>query len=535
MYEQGQASFMPLHPLSKQMPQVGQAGVHLAEMMLKHRNGNSCPLRSSRDQKSAQMMNSSVSISEFSPSPAEIPDKSPLGLQKSDIQALNGSPFHQLMAEIAAQQGALPTKIQTETPAPLPADAMIAGDRRQETAGSDTVMNLALMLGADDPGLGKSLVHDPVLMSAMATQIDQTGTGAPSQALPETGLTSLAPTIPLFMTAMTGSAFHAGPPLTTTTGALTGALTTSPNAEWKETRLSQTLTVITQPLSQLNEGNLQDFAMQQGLDADTVRWLLGEQSTHARMAQTAGQLNAAGSLHPTVRESWIDLSAITTGALEGLIKATANHVNLKAGVADFAVGSDFELPLMPESEMGDTGQNGSAQTGLQGHHTPAMMRHHQESAGTKPFGLPLNTTLLGQDLADKMSTAIGQRMLESIEKGEWQLKIHLKPVELGHIEVDLKMRDNALEAKFTASQSVARELLESGLGRLKDTLQQSGMDVASVRVNDGPSSRNGGDSTPRQPQQGHFGSPKENVSRESEAPVAKGNSSISDGRLDLMV
>jgi flagellar hook-length control protein FliK len=144
--------------------------------------------------------------------------------------------------------------------------------------------------------------------------------------------------------------------------------------------------------------------------------------------------------------------------------------------------------------------------------------------------------LLGQDLADKMSTAIGKRLLESIEKGDWQLKLHLKPVELGHIEVDLKMRDNGLEAKFTASQSIARELLESGLGRLKETLQQAGMDVASVRVNDGPSSRNGGDPTPRQPQQGQNGSPpKENVSRESEAPVATGNSSISDGRLDLMV
>jgi flagellar hook-length control protein FliK len=148
----------------------------------------------------------------------------------------------------------------------------------------------------------------------------------------------------------------------------------------------------------------------------------------------------------------------------------------------------------------------------------------------------LNTTLLGQDLADKMSTAIGKRLLESIEKGEWQLKLQLKPVELGHIEVDLQMKENGLEAKFTASQSMARELLESGLSRLKETLQQSGMDVASVRVNDGLSSRNGGDPTPRHPQQGHHGStPQENVPNESEAPVAPGNSTISDGRLDLMV
>jgi len=104
------------------------------------------------------------------------------------------------------------------------------------------------------------------------------------------------------------------------------------------------------------------------------------------------------------------------------------------------------------------------------------------------------------------------------------------------LKTDLRMRDNALEAKFTASQLLTRDLLETGMGRLKDTLQQSGMDVASIRVNDGSNPRHGGDSTPRQPPQGpQVNRPSgEETSQKEQAPTQlKGTSS--DGGLDLMV
>jgi len=308
--------------------------------------------------------------------------------------------------------------------------------------------------------------------------------------------------------------------------------------EWKETRLSQSLTLITQPLTGLNETNLNDFAMQQGLDANTVKWLLGESKSGAQGYPTAGLPHPLALTQGAASEAWLDLTPIAAQSFVGLFKdSVRDHPDGKTGLGAAPLGTEVESLLGASAEASDAGQSGSTQAGMHGQNMSPAMRQAGETQGAKqPSAWPLNTTLLGQDLADKMSTAIGKRLLESIEKGEWQLKLHLKPVELGHIEVDLKMKDNGLEAKFTASQSMARELLESGLGRLKETLQQSGMDVASVRVNDGLSSRNGGDPTPRHPQQGHHGStPKENVPIESEALVAPGNSTISDGRLDLMV
>lgn len=163
-----------------------------------------------------------------------------------------------------------------------------------------------------------------------------------------------------------------------------------------------------------------------------------------------------------------------------------------------------------------------------------------KASGSRDFNRELiqqrSSTMTGQELADKMSSAIGKRLLEALDRGEWQMKLNLKPADLGHVEVDLKMRGNVLEAHFTASQSITRDLLEGGMGRLKDTLQQSGMDVASIKVNDGASSRSGGDSTPRQPGQGQNSELRTPKGETPSEPKIDGTIRVNaDGGLDLMV
>jgi flagellar hook-length control protein FliK len=74
----------------------------------------------------------------------------------------------------------------------------------------------------------------------------------------------------------------------------------------------------------------------------------------------------------------------------------------------------------------------------------------------------------------------------------------LRPATLGHIEVEIRMRSGEMDALFTAPQALTRELLQDGLSKLKDTLSQMGMDVASMQVGDGQTQQRGGDSTPSQ-------------------------------------
>lgn len=103
-----------------------------------------------------------------------------------------------------------------------------------------------------------------------------------------------------------------------------------------------------------------------------------------------------------------------------------------------------------------------------------------------------------QNLAEKMGQAVGKRMLTDMEKGQWHLKLQLRPATLGHIEVEMRMLSGQLDAVFNAPQALTRELLQEGMTRLKETLNQMGMDVASMQVKDGQTRQNGGKSTSNQ-------------------------------------
>jgi hypothetical protein len=119
-------------------------------------------------------------------------------------------------------------------------------------------------------------------------------------------------------------------------------------------------------------------------------------------------------------------------------------------------------------------------------------------------------------LAEKMGQAVGQRILSELERGQWHLKLSLRPATLGHIEVEMRMRSGEMDAVFTAPQALTRELLNEGMSKLKDTLNQMGMDVASLKVDDGQSRQRGGESTPERQAQLKDNAPTESA----DAPVS---------------
>jgi flagellar hook-length control protein FliK len=101
-----------------------------------------------------------------------------------------------------------------------------------------------------------------------------------------------------------------------------------------------------------------------------------------------------------------------------------------------------------------------------------------------------------QNLAEKMGQAVGQRILSEMEKGQWHLKLQLRPATLGHIEVEMRMRSGEFDAVFTAPNTTTRDLLQDGMSKLRETLSQMGMDVANIQVGGGQTGQSGGDSTP---------------------------------------
>jgi flagellar hook-length control protein FliK len=101
-----------------------------------------------------------------------------------------------------------------------------------------------------------------------------------------------------------------------------------------------------------------------------------------------------------------------------------------------------------------------------------------------------------QNLADKMGQAVGQRILSEMERGQWHLKLQLRPATLGHIEIEMRMRSGEFDAVFTAPNATTRDLLQDGMAKLRETLSQMGMDVANIHVGGGQTGQSGGDPTP---------------------------------------
>ena len=95
----------------------------------------------------------------------------------------------------------------------------------------------------------------------------------------------------------------------------------------------------------------------------------------------------------------------------------------------------------------------------------------------------LNQSAAGREMAGRaLSEALGQRLVANIAAGHYRLTFNVNPRELGAIDVVMEMRDGRLDAQINASNAVTRELLGDSLPRLRDALQQSGINLAQLQV-----------------------------------------------------
>lgn len=228
-----------------------------------------------------------------------------------------------------------------------------------------------------------------------------------------------------------------------------------------------------------------------------------------------------------------------------LIQLPENHSQKIAepSVSELDMGADWVAEMMDHLQAGEgSAPNGASTTGTHGTSYANFaarwdaLANLKADLGTATPTAPSESAARSeniQNLADKMGYAIGQRILSEMEKGQWHLKLQLRPATLGHIEIEMKMRSGEFDAIFTSPNSLTRDLLQDGMAKLKDTLSQMGMDVASIHVQDGQTGQRGGDSTP-----GTFGqkAQEEETSKgvAAETPLVQQVKKISDG-LDILV
>jgi len=102
-----------------------------------------------------------------------------------------------------------------------------------------------------------------------------------------------------------------------------------------------------------------------------------------------------------------------------------------------------------------------------------------------------------QQLANKLGQALGERLQEQMERGQWRLHLKLNPGHLGQIDVELDMRAGGLDAIFRTENMLTKELILQGASKLKESLAQSGTTVADVWVNSDSKRQSGGNPTPQ--------------------------------------
>lgn len=97
--------------------------------------------------------------------------------------------------------------------------------------------------------------------------------------------------------------------------------------------------------------------------------------------------------------------------------------------------------------------------------------------GLQSIGLPVSHQKWGQ--------ALGQRVVYMGNQQIQQAQITLNPEKLGPVQVRLQVdRDQSVSVVMTAQHGVTREAMEAALPRLREMLEQAGMNVSSVDVND---------------------------------------------------
>ena len=139
-----------------------------------------------------------------------------------------------------------------------------------------------------------------------------------------------------------------------------------------------------------------------------------------------------------------------------------------------------------------------------------------------------------QQLADRLGEAAAHRLIAQIERGEWKMQMRLQPGKLGRIDVELTMHARGLEAMFSADSALTRELIAQGSARLKETLTQAGMTVASVTVNGDQTSQSGGNSTPQRGNQSTADARPVKARAEVSAAVPETTSTRTDNGLNIL-
>jgi hypothetical protein len=248
------------------------------------------------------------------------------------------------------------------------------------------------------------------------------------------------------------------------------------------------------PSADTGADSLMSFAQGQGLDDAALRRLFGDEfKADGSTLLKAGVVPAAawiavGQRHAGVHTPVVDAEVAEASELPDRLALERAALSLLPAKRI----TDLLLPKSPSAEAADQGlataEDGRLELDLD---LSSLIAELAPDADLKALKAEERVAL-----ALRIGEMLAQRLVAQAQRGQWQLRFALNPQHLGRVEIDMQMRGGELEATFGALNPATRELLQDALPRLREMLQQLGMDVASLNIGSGGAFKNGGQPTP---------------------------------------
>jgi len=281
------------------------------------------------------------------------------------------------------------------------------------------------------------------------------------------------------------------------------------------------------PSPETATNSLMSFAQGQGLDDAALQRLFGDEfKPDGAALLKAGVVPAAAWIAGAQRHAGVHPPVVDAEAAEAL--DLPDRLALERAALSLLPAkriTDLLLPKSPSAEAADqaiaTAEDGRLDLDLD---LSALISELAADTDLKALKAEERVAL-----ALRIGEMLAQRMVAQAQRGQWQLRFALNPQHLGRVEIDMQMRGGELEATFGALNPATRDLLQEALPKLREMLQQLGMDVASLNIGSGGASKNGGQPTPQALESDRNRSPDSGEEGQPDAPTPQGRSQGADG------
>ncbi|WP_417762048.1 flagellar hook-length control protein FliK [Shewanella sp.] len=195
-------------------------------------------------------------------------------------------------------------------------------------------------------------------------------------------------------------------------------------------------------------------------------------SANADSQQTAtDKLSGQSAALDNADDNAIAASKTLADAADKVSAGAMNHDKSVANARDMAVGDNAGAGLKDISAM--LSQQHSTTTQTSTSHVQLSLRLANEQQVQQ------------QDMVQRFAPVMRQQLLTMVKDGIQHAEIRLDPPELGSMTVKLQVRGDHTQVQFHVTQTQAKDLIEQAMPRLRDLMQQQGMNLTDSQVSYG--------------------------------------------------